>query len=252
MKLIVALLTVVAVAAQGLLIDPYRFGCTIASTSLLTYWRLDETGDGTVARNDQTVNAIHLNNNDAAIADTTGIIGNGTTHNGASRLSASSPGLDMSSRTFTICGWFKTSNLAANQSLIYYASNQQYMVGYGAVSGQVYFLVRRPDNVPTVLQTTALVSANTWYFIRATYIFNGAAVAGTLELQVNDGTVFTVNTANGSSNVDAADNFTIALGATANSTFYLSGALDEWSIWTRQLTAAEITCMYNSGAGRRP
>jgi len=81
------------------------------------------------------------------------------------------------------------------------------------------------------------------YFI----YFGYDASSGQMNFSVNDGTVLTVGSFPTSVHNGNA-NFTIGVGYVPGGE-YMDGLMDEWSVFARQLSAGEITSMYNAGAG---
>jgi hypothetical protein len=88
----------------------------------------------------------------------------------------------------------------------------------------------------------ASISLSTWYFIYAYY----DSTANVVGISVNDGTIDT-QAVTGTPN-SGSDQF--KFGRLANNRVHaLNGALDEWGLWSRVLTASEVSTIYNSAAG---
>ncbi len=97
-----------------------------------------------------------------------------------------------------------------------------------------------PTNVGIQTDFTTTLSTNTWYMI--TMVWTGTS----LILYLNGSSVAT-NSAVGFAANDGGSSFT-RVGGQA-STDSAPGKLDEYGVWTRALSGAEITQLYNGGAG---
>jgi len=95
----------------------------------------------------------------------------------------------------------------------------------------------------SLIQTTNTISYNTWTHCVATY--NGA---GTFKLYLN-GTLR--DTFTGRSWTDGAGTCTTQIGSYNGTGLYFKGTTDEVCAFTKELSATEITELYNSGSGKQ-
>jgi len=96
--------------------------------------------------------------------------------------------------------------------------------------------------------TTDMVD-NTWHHFIVTY--DGSSTLAGLKLYV-DGTEerdTTGSTVTTMTNSMLGENNEFCLGAREAGNQPFTGMLDECAVWSRELTAAEVTTLYNSGAG---
>ena len=95
------------------------------------------------------------------------------------------------------------------------------------------------------VRTTSTVSTGGWKHIVVTY--DGSKDVSGVNIYVDDSLMTLTNESNtltGSTSTTAS----AKIGA-RDSDFYLDGLEDEVGIWNRELTASEVTDLYNSGAG---
>lgn len=198
---------------------------------------------------DSTSNTTLTNNN--SVTFTAGRVANASTFASASSQSlsaADNASLSMGDIDFTIACWaLLNTSAATTQGLVSKwndpASDREWFLG--AFSSRFQFGVSNNGTAETFIAANALgaPSTGTWYFIVAWH----DSVANTISICVNDGTVnstaYTVGGRDGTA--------TFRIGAYRNTAFgFLNGQVDEAGIWKRVLSAAEITDLYNGGAGR--
>lgn len=211
------------------------------------FWPLDEVSAG---RNDfASTNNLTDNN---SVASTTGIVGTAASFSAGSsqRLTiADNAALSMGSgQSFTIGAFINVGAVANGTTYALLAK------GTGTAATHEYALVHTGNGSTTALKfqisngstlTTVTwatnLSASTWCHVVAGY----DAVNGQAFLTVNNATQQT--TAHTSGAQDSTNAF--AIGAYSGGTNYLTGYVDAVGVWKRVLTTAEITELYNSGAG---
>lgn len=138
-----------------------------------------------------------------------------------------------SGQSFTFACWVYPTTLSAFGMVI--GKNFRYDLRLGSVANTWDFT--RTDGVGSSA-TTGTVTANTWHFLCAWY----DAVAGTLNLSVNNNTPVTITNTPGIVNTD-----TFEIGARTGANPFI-GRIDEVGVWNRVLTSAEITKLYNGGS----
>jgi hypothetical protein len=94
--------------------------------------------------------------------------------------------------------------------------------------------------------TSFTVSLNAWHMITET--FDYSLGSNNYTIRVDDGTPDTQNTGVLGNGSTPTHPFTLAEAYSGNDNPY-NGLIDEFSFWNRPLSDAEITALYNSGAG---
>ena len=229
--------------------------CRIASASsetglllgLVAYWTMNEASS--ITRQDA-----HTGNRDLAVGGPAGVpAGAGIISNAASFGGVASPNTNYLTNAagwhfplgFTVTVWLKfTAIPAVDQSILgpyTYAglSNGWQLVLVGSQSNNV--ALRSSDgNVPATDQAInpTLLSAGIWYFVSA--IFDGANA----RVRVNNGAEYVDQhlAAN-------ASGLPLIIGSDITNIQPMNGLVDELGIWSRQLSDAELTAIFNVGAG---
>lgn len=94
------------------------------------------------------------------------------------------------------------------------------------------------------LISSGTFSASTWYHICLGY--DASATGAEMWMVVNDGTPQTLSDSAGMSEATSG---VFSFGNIENNAIYFSGRTDLDAFWSRTITAAEITRLYNSGSG---
>jgi hypothetical protein len=216
------------------------------TTSLVSYWKLDEASGNAVD--------VHGSNN---LTDTN-TVGAGTGKiNGARDFEldsseyftiADNAALSGSDRDIAMTAWVNMETKAAAMRIVSkYGSSgsREYALLYNSVSDRFEFQVSSNGT-----GSTANVSANnlgspstgTWYYVIAWH----DATNDLIGIQVNNGTANTTAATGGI--FDSTTPFGIgAVASSGGSPF--DGLIDEVGFWDRLLTADEKTSLYNSGNG---
>ena len=97
-------------------------------------------------------------------------------------------------------------------------------------------------------ENTQVLTTNTWYHIVATY--DGSKSASGIKIYI-DGSVGTQNILKDtlSTNSTSASGIKATISSRNAGSIWTNGIIDEVGIWNRELTASEVTDLYNSGAG---
>lgn len=202
---------------------------------LLAYYTADSTANDALG----TYNGTLVN----GATYGTGIINNGFNLDGINDYASISPtfgsSLTAPTSAFTYSAWvYKTK------------SGQAFIVQNGTVDMGCCLFVTSGGFVGLTYQgvtqqTSSSISAgfvnlNTWHHLVAAYdgagsvtFYNDGADVGTKSISWTDGT--------GTSNT--------YIGTYSGISNYFGGIIDEVGVWDRQLTASEVTDLYNSGAG---
>jgi hypothetical protein len=209
--------------------------------NLISYWKLDEAS-GT--RNDsQSTNHLAATNAPVGVA---GKINNGCQFvtGSSQRLSvASSSALQVTS-DFTFSFWLKLNTLAAGNPAVLGKDNTAAPSDYGfyphATAGLVFWV--GDPNLYAVAVGSA-PSTGVWYHVVGWYDSSDTK----LRLRINDTTTFVSSMT--CVLASTAAQFWIGAGNYTGFAQYADCVVDEVGFWKRVLTAAEITALYNGGAG---
>lgn len=223
-------------------------------TSLVSWWELNETS-GT--RNDSHgVN--HLTDVNTVLS-ATGKQGNGAdfekdTSESLQIAEASQVGLDITG-DMSISAWVKwESQTNAQVNLIcgkqdsatdfaYYFMNWDTEAPLGTRALALW--LKRTDGTSKIFYKTYAFSTATWYHVTATY----KASTGTVTFYINGSSIGTHVDATYTAIKDITTGG-FAIGARYNDEGYTTdGIIDELGIWSKELTSAEVTQLYNSGNG---
>lgn len=240
----VAALVLVATSARAQFpdsLDPFGKGavcaggavCTIKS-GLVAYWKLDEAS-GT--RVDSVAGAYSLTATNTP-GSTAGKVGDAVDLVvGSSQYLSTSSTLTWSG-DWTVAGWFRLRTTGANRAAWSSLGSQNARVQFQNAVTRYRFFV---SGASVDANTFGAVSTGVWNFVVCDY--TNATTTG--RISVNDGAFDS-----SSSMSPPTTNGGINVGANQVSAAFWDGAEDEIGVWTRKLTATEITYLYNTGSGR--
>lgn len=215
------------------------------NTSLIAYWKLDETS-GTRYDSEPTGTAQDLTDNNT-VGYSAGIVSNSATFASGANESftrAASVDLSFSNTSASVTLWVKpnSSVMAVNRYLISKTESgtgDEY--GIDMDSGFPRFWIATNTTYIILTNTTAL-QTNSWNFLACVYDKDAA----TISLSVNGGTI--VSKSVGSTTPDFGGSV-FRVGSYRTTSYYV-GEIDEVGFWKKVLTPSEITELYNSGAGK--
>lgn len=214
------------------------------SDSMSSWWKFDESsGNAADSKGSNTL----TNNNSTAYA--TGKIGNGAdlergSSNYFSVADAASlePGAEWS-----IAFWWKPESVADTQELVAKwddAGNQAcfHLFFDPTAGGQLRLTVSANGSsaINKITQNFAF-SAGTFYHICITSSAANGFVAYVNATSIATGTAVTL--------FNGTAEFRVGFTQESGSTSYCDGIIDEMGFWQRELTASEVTFIYNSGTG---
>lgn len=211
--------------------------------SLISYWKLDEAS-GT--RNDAH-GANHLTDNNT-VTQAAGRIGNAgqfTSANSEYLSIADNAALSTGDIDFTIAFWvYYDSNFSSiiTKGTSETTAGREYVVKAIAGGNNIVFQVSDGASETTLFGGPNL-ALGSWYYV----IVWHDSVGDTINRQVNDGGVDSVAWSTGVQ--DGAGTFRLGVNCNADGGSFHDGRIDEVGFWTRVLTAAERTSLYNAGAG---
>lgn len=146
----------------------------------------------------------------------------------------------------TICGWFYLNALGAAKILIgksdtASAAVQAYRV-FASAANNLSAAISDSIVVTTITDGGPLVTG-TWYFFA--FVYDASTQTGKLSLNNGAFSTATIAMIN-----QSAVNLALGRDSATVGVNYHNGRLDSISFWKRELTAAEITYLYNGAAGR--
>lgn len=207
------------------------------SDSLLAYYSMEGNANDAVGSNNGTSTNITYSTGNGKILQGGGY--NGSTSKIALGAQALTGG------AFTISAWVNFASFAADCT-IYGQGNtgsNNPIIALSVNDTTTIEVVYR-NNSSTGLATTYTVSTlstGTWYYFawtcsttQSNFYLNGSLAGGPTTFTANSGTFDTCNI--GVRQRVASDN-------------WMNGAIDEVGIWTRDITSAEVTQLYNAGDG---
>jgi hypothetical protein len=174
----------------------------------------------------------------------TGIINNGFSLDGVNDYVDFGNNLDNDgTNSVSFSCWVYITSVSSFQSIIskMVSDITGYKIYYSG--GYIYFRISQNNTNAVIKRNDTILSGNTWYHVVVTY--DGSKTAAGVNIYIDDSlatSTISKDTFTGSS--ANAGNLTIA-----STTNPLGGIIDELGIWNRELSASEVTELYNSGAG---
>jgi len=187
---------------------------------------------------------------------TTGKSGNAFNFNGTTAYVDMGDVMDIGLNSWTYSMWINANNVSSG--LLFAKTRATGLSGRvwaGFNGGKLYFAFDVSNALSIVIETTTTYITNTWYNFTCVldrssnlkmYV-NGSLASYTSIQHTNDMTPYT--------STDYNNNTPFRFGCFTQSdnvtpyAFY-NGKLDEFNVWNRVLTPAEITELYNSGSGK--
>ena len=217
-------------------------------TGLISYWKLDEVSGTRM----DSAGTNHLSENGGTIASVAGVQGNGIFVNNAAGNQflnhASNPSLQMSGNTdFTIAAWVKiptgfNGSLVTKDSSV--ANSRDYTFDFSNNTGTSNTLRFYIKGGATYIASAPLLQLTKWCFAVAWYDSSN----GQLHLRLND--IATYDSIAGITGTDVSNaEFRIGARQYIGVEDYATAYIDEVGLWKRKLTPAEMTLLYNGGAG---
>lgn len=217
-------------------------GCPVLLQGLVGYWALEEAG-GT-RFDSRGTNDLTDNN---SVGQAVGKIGNAAQFVAASGefLEAlDNDFLSVGGTSFTIASWvYLDSTIDQVIASKYTNSSADSEFILRILSGRYRFTSIQSNGGNSSVQTAAgLVVTNTWTYVIGWYDLG----AGTVSIQVNNGTVVS---ATGATFPPLNSTSSFRIGAWNPSAQFFNGRIDEVALWKRVLIASERTALHNSGSG---
>lgn len=170
-----------------------------------------------------------------------GIIAQGGGFNGSSsRMVKTSSSLPTGNNSLSISFWFKTSSLAGSGGfpcILQVSSTTGFAtslapIGYES-NNRLYIGTNGSD-----INTGITINTNSWFHCCVTY------TANTIRVYVNNILTNTVSRTMNLGNANISIGYALSSGGQ-----YFNGQIDEVGFWTRQLSAQEVSILYNNGFG---
>lgn len=232
-----------------------KSGITAASlqASLVGYWRDDEAS-GTAADYSGNANTLTDNNTVTSATGKVNALARLFTRANSESLSrADQASFEVGAQSWSTCGWFYLTTVpTVDRSKLLGKWDGNNNRGYNIevlLNPNLNLYVQNQDaaQVKVAQHGTTLVAA-TWYFAAGGW----DAVQNKSWVSLNAG-ARTESTA-GSAMAFVDGTYTFRHGAVAfpAASWYLDGRMEQWGLWIgRVLTDAELTFIYNGGAGRQ-
>ena len=211
------------------------------ATNLGSYWELEEAS-GTRVDSHGSNDLTDVN----TVGTATGIQGNGADFERSNTeylISSTGPGI---TGDWSISFWLKQESQTINQWPI-----TSYTSGEGGIllrvnsDGKLFAQFGNGGTVSKTVTTASQITIGSWYHV----VFTSDVSAGTngYTVYVNGSSVALTADTSTATSVGAQANMTI--GALGAGTQPFDGVIDEVGIWSRILSASDVTTLYNSGAG---
>jgi len=214
-------------------------------TNLIAYWKLDESSGNA---SDSTANGKTLTNT-GTVTYTTGKINNAGNFSGSSQyLTRASEAYFQITGALSISLWVNADTLSADRQLVSKNDNNISNSEFGIIyrsTGKFAFFSANASNY-YYLSTNSTYSATNWYHVVVTRA--GSSSGSAVLIYVNGSSVATTVDSTDPSFVGTSS-YPLNIGSQNNNNSAFDGKIDEVGIWTRELTSAEVTQLYNSGNG---
>src|ERR1035437_1398557 len=209
----------------------------ISTSGLVSYYKLDANSNDSVGSNNGTDTAISYAN--------AGIIGNCATFNGTtSKINIA--GITLKSYADkTISIWFKSTGSSATYERILSdeTSNNDANINLYVSPSPGNFGVLTNDGSTKEIDGLGAISANVWYHAVVIISKNNFIKLYLNNVQVGSTVVIGDNSAHG------ATSLMVGVEDYIGGTGFFVGSIDELAIFSRALSASEISSLYNAGAG---
>ena len=243
---------------QNIVVNNWVTQSAAASTltnGLVAYWPLNEAS-GT--RSDLHSNSLDLTDNNTVGQGTGNVYANAADfeETNSEYLTRSSTDL-LQPLSFTISMWIKPEDLTGPVTPLLskhdsMESEQSYLLYYYPPTNKLYWAIYENDgaggpggSVPQANTGSSPMSSGSWYHIVVTCDDQNQS-----QLILNDGTPFTASLTDSMYQSSSVFSFgAYYSGGAPVASSYFDGLMEAVSFYNRVLTAAEITSLYNSGAG---
>jgi len=217
--------------------------------NLVAYYKLDETSGSRADSHGAFTLA-----DTGSVSNTTGLISNAASFVlGSSQTLSIANDLGITGGAISISLWVKLRNEIASGIWGFAMQGDagvdvHYFMGYDYNAGtrRVYVNRQRQNTSNNLIQTNTTLGTSTWHHIVLTY--NATTLEGYL-----DGTSFGTLGTSGNGAGSGVDIFQVgqeSSGYSGGTGGYCDANIDEVGVWSRAITSAEVTELYNSGSGK--
>jgi len=213
------------------------------TTNLVAYWELNEESGTRV----DSHASLDLTDNNTVLYSASGVQGNAADFelsNSEYLSRASEAALQTGDIDFTLGAWVKPESIGSIMGIItkWNASpNRDYGLSLNA-DGTVRFFTFDAGDAWLYMDSTATLSAGTWYFITGWH----STATNKVYIKINDASP--EEKAVGTPRASTAAEFRV--GSSNVGPYHFDGLLDEAFFYKKVLSSAELTWLYNSGSGR--
>jgi len=229
--------------------DPTYYMHSGLIKDLLAYYRLDETSG---VRLNSVIGATDLTDNNTVGFSTDGV--SSKTENCADFVAANSEYLShggsemqLGDSDWSIAMWSKT-DISSDQDVVgswkTSGNNREWKLWYRSSIGGYQFEISSDGQSGTVSSVqSGTASAGIWY----NHIIIYDSVNDTIKYYI-DGTLKNTTSHSGGAFVGDGE---FRIGNTFSSLSHFDGKIDEFGVWSRVLSARDISDLYNNGEGRK-
>lgn len=201
------------------------------------YWPMNEASD--VTRSD-SVGSWDMADGLGNVSAVTGRLGNGALADGSSSLHATtSPPSALTAGAVSIAGWCRvdTDNNSTTDDVVKITldSGHTIAIQFDEVANKFVAECVYSTNTVTLTASLVTVSTSTWYHVAVTW------TGSIINIYVNG--IGPSTDSSSAATIDASQTFSSALFASGKV------ALDEFGVWDSVLSAADVSDLYNGGAG---
>lgn len=216
------------------------------NNGLLSYYKLNGNSNDSVGA---------LNGTDTSISYSTGKIGNAAIFSGSpSKIKLGNVAINSVSQ-YTLSAWVYTNNAPSTSDAFFYkwvVFTQGSLLIRLSAAGEIqwFICVSLTDVATTYIMTSgAGFTQGSWHHICA--VFDGTLTGSTNRARIYLDGVLKTSTATGTiPATTTSGNADLLLGTFTGAGQHLNGKMDEVGVWNRALTGAEVTELYNLGAGK--
>lgn len=213
----------------------------MAITTPLSYWKLDESsGDAVDA-------VASLNAVNTSVTYSAGKINNGAVYNGSAYHTIADNAAIKPSSDISISAWVNITSTSSYQMLLAKGENtgdtRSYELRCFGTTTRLEVQMRTGGGSYDASQTTTAIGTGVWTHI----VYTRTGTTHKIYINAVSDTLSSSVTTSGSIDYNA-DNLWFGQ---RNGAFRFNGKLDEVGIWNVALTQAEVTELYNGGAGNQ-
>ncbi len=229
--------------------DPLNENSQPVPDGLVAYYSFDE-GSGTTAKNLGSAGAAaNAEENQGSISwsEFGGFIGNSSLSlDGRSSLTAASP-IPSDATEFSISVWVSP-NAVTNFKGIYIGRDHPGNWGVNLESGHIDFRFATPSGTSAGVDTddNSVVADGSWYHVVQTWVSDGSSMGTSLGSVYLNGTLVETTTAGRNDFSQPSNGFLIGDDSCCAGREF-DGLIDDLAVFTRALSADEVTAVFNSG-----